>query len=234
MSVKSFNHWLRYRFWCFRDKLRDLILGRRHRRAVFQRIYDDNLWGDPESASGSGSGSDATASIRSQLLQLFEMYGVSSLLDAPCGDFFWMKDIASNLARYWGVDIVPSLVEKNQRDYGTEKITFQCADISTDPLPAADLVLCRDCFIHLPTRIILDSLENFRATGARYLLLTCDLDAGPYRDVPIGSYRPINFLKAPFHFPEPRESVAENESESRLLCLWEFATLPVASTRTRH
>jgi len=234
MSAKSFADWLRYRFWCFRDALRDRFLGRRHRRNVFQRIYEGNLWDDPESVSGTGSGSVATAAIRGELRRLFEKLGVKSILDAPCGDFFWMKEIASDLERYWGVDIVPALVEKNQRDHGTAKITFQYADIATDPLPAADLVMCRDCFIHLPTRMILDALENFRASGARYLLLTCDLDAGPYRDIPIGSFRPVNFLNAPFLFPEPRESIQEVQGESRRLCLWEFTTVPVFSAGARR
>jgi len=45
------------------------------------------------------------------------------------------------------------------------------------PAPGADPVLCRDCFIHLPTRLIRAALRNFRATGARYLLLTNDRNA---------------------------------------------------------
>jgi hypothetical protein len=215
---------LRLRAWRLRDELRDRVRGRAHRRQVFERIYDQNLWGDPESASGGGSSTSATDAIRRALPAVFERYGIRSLLDAPCGDFHWMRHIAGTLERYVGVDIVRDLIERNARLYGTDRIRFACADIVADQLPGADAVLCRDCFIHLPTRLIRAALENFRASGVRYLLLTNDR-VETYHDIPIGSFRRVNFTRPPFSFPAPLCVVNESEDGDRQLCLWALDAL---------
>lgn len=216
---------LRLQAWRLRDELRHRVRGRAHRRQIFERIYDRNLWGDPESVSGGGSGTAATDAIRRELPALFERFGIRSMLDAPCGDFHWMRHIAGTLDHYVGVDIVRDLIERNARLYGTGRIQFACADIVVDRLPKADVVLCRDCFIHLPTRLIRAVLENFRASGVRYLLLTSDRDVETYHDIPIGSFRRVNFTRQPFSFPEPLCVVNESSSGDRQLCLWELDAL---------
>ena len=220
---------LRLHAWRFRDELRHRVRGRTHRRQVFERIYDQNLWGDPESASGGGAGTAATDAIRRVLPVIFQRYGIRALLDAPCGDFHWMKHVAGTLDRYVGVDIVRDLIDRNTRLYGTDRIHFACADIVVDRLPGADAVLCRDCFIHLPTRLIRAALANFRASGIRYLLLTNDRDVETYHDIPIGSLRRINFMRPPFSFPEPLRVVNESMDGDRQLCLWELASVNVDS-----
>jgi hypothetical protein len=216
---------LRFQAWRFRDALQQHVLGRAHRRNIFERIYDKNLWGDPESASGGGSGTAATDAVRRELPLLFERYGIRSLLDAPCGDFHWMKHVAGSLERYVGVDIVRDLVERNERLYATDRIRFLCADIVADRLPSADAVLCRDCFIHLPTNLIRSAVANFRASGIRYLLVTNDRDVESYHDIPIGSFRPVNFARPPFSFPPPLHIVNETPNGDRQLCLWELDSL---------
>jgi hypothetical protein len=217
----------RFRFWLFRDGLSDALGGRKHREGVFDQIYRENLWGDEESLSGPGSNDAATQMVRRELPLLFQRYGVRSLLDAPCGDFRWMSGIVGSVNRYFGADIVPELIERNTRTYATDRVSFLRADIAADPLPAADLVLCRDCLIHLPTRLITAALRNFQATGARHLLLTSERNAEPYHDIPIGSFRRINFSRPPFAFGEPVEVIKESETGERQLCLWRLQELPL-------
>jgi hypothetical protein len=216
---------LRFHLWRLRDAVRERARGRSHREEIFRRIHDQNLWGDRESVSGGGSGTRATETIRRELPILFMRYGIRTLLDAPCGDFHWMQHAVDTLDRYVGVDIVPSLIERNAQRYGSDRIAFACADITADPLPEADAVLCRDCFIHLPTRQIRRALANFRASGIRYLLLTNDSDVEAYHDIPAGSFRRVNFLRPPFSFPEPLFVLNESTSGLRQLCLWEVETL---------
>lgn len=219
--------WLRFHRWRLQDALQDRVRGRVHRQQTFQRIHDLGLWGDRESVSGTGSGSDATTRIRRELPAVFQRYGVRSVLDAPCGDLFWMKELLGTLDRYVGVDIVPELIERNTAMYGSSSVSFICADIAADPLPTADLILCRDCFIHLPTRMIRAALRNFRLTGARYLLLTSDRTVEPYRDIPIGSFRPVDFTRPPFSFTAPIRALGEDDSDNRQLCLWNLSSLPI-------
>ena len=216
---------LRLHAWRFRDELRHRVRGRSHRRQVFERIYDQNLWGDPESVSGGGSGTSATDAIRRELPVVFERYGIRTLLDAPCGDFHWMKYLVGSLECYVGVDIVRDLVDRNARLYGTERIQFACADIVIDRLPEADAVLCRDCFIHLPTRLIRAALANFRGSGIRYLLVTNDPGVETYHDIPIGSFRRVNFRHPPFSFPAPLHVVNEIANGDRQLGLWELESI---------
>src|ERR1700682_2316538 len=79
----------------------------------FGRIHDINLWGAPASTSGLGSEMDATAALRAELPRLLQRIGVTSLLDAPCGDAGWIN--STNLGVHIiGVDIVPSLIESLQ------------------------------------------------------------------------------------------------------------------------
>ena len=219
---------LRFRFWVLRDSLSDALHGKKHREDVFARIFAGNQWGDRESFSGQGSNQGATEAVRRELPLLLRRHGVRSLLDAACGDFRWMQTIVGSVERYCGVDIVAELIEQNIRSYATDRVRFLHADIATDQLPAAELVLCRDCFIHLPTRLIRKALNNFRRTGASFLLLTNDRNTEPYRDIPIGSFRRINFTRPPFSFGEPIETISESINGERQLCLWRLKDLPLA------
>ena len=54
---------------------------------VFTHIYQDHGWLHPESKSGSGSTWEATAALSQSLPKLLIEFGITSLLDLPCGDF---------------------------------------------------------------------------------------------------------------------------------------------------
>lgn len=216
------NH-LRFQFWRLRDTLKDRLLGSAHRERIFNRIHGANAWGDSESRSGGGSNLEATAHIRRELPRLLRELNVRVLLDAPCGDFHWMKDVADSLDVYHGVDIVPDLITLTAARFGASRRRFHVADITTDRLPDADAILCRDCFIHLPTRLIRRTLNNFKSTGAGYLLLTDDDSVHSYHDIPVGSFRPINFRKPPFSFPRPLRSLRDGD---RLMNVWRLQDLP--------
>ena len=190
-----------------------------HRRDVFTRIYKENLWGSAHSRSGVGSTPEATASIVENLPALWKQFGIRSMADAPCGDCNWMSRIAPALDRYVGIDIVPPLIAANQQRFPL--LEFRCGDLTRDPLPAVDAIHCRDCFQHLPTHLILSALRNFEASGARWVFLTTNADVSTYHDVVIGGFRPINFLRPPFNFPEPVAAIAEDEL-GRALALWDL------------
>ena len=214
-------HHTRFLLWRWRDAVRDRIFGRTHRTQVFDRIYRENLWGEEESMSGRGSSLEATVAIRGALSGLFARRGIASLLDAPCGDFAWMRHVVQCLKEYQGVDIVPDLIRRNQLAYGSQTVRFICLDLTVDTLPRCDLVLCRDCFIHLPTRAIRQAMGNFIASGATWLLAG-NQPGALYHDIPLGSFRPVDLTAPPFSWPEPIERLADNDGE---LCLWRLQDL---------
>jgi hypothetical protein len=181
-------------------------------RQRFQRIHDTNLWGAAESVSGLGSEIDATAVLRAELPLLLRRLGVRTLLDAPCGDGGWIA--TSNLGvRVTGVDVVPDLIDALQasRDANHD---YLLADITGDPLPAADAILCRDCLVHFSFANIARAIENFRRTGASWLITTTFPDWQANLDCEDGDWRALNFERAPFAWGVPAEILNENCTEA--------------------
>src|SRR5262249_22796871 len=153
-------------------RIEDELYRRRLGQQVFINIYERNAWGNVESRSGSGSTLEQTKTIRTAIPRLLRDLGVKSLLDIPCGDHHWMREGPLQGMEYIGVDIVPPMVERNQRLYGSGRKTFLKGNLVKDSLRRADLILCRDCFAHLPHRDIIESLRNIKRSGSTYLLAT--------------------------------------------------------------
>jgi len=194
------------RFLADKTSFADLNLAQR-----FRRIHDTNLWGAPASSSGLGSEMDATATLRAELPRLFKTLGVTSLLDAPCGDAGWINH-ADLGVRIIGVDIVPSLIEHLQARAaaGDIKGEYHLADITCDPLPRCDAILCRDCLVHLSFANIARAVANFRSSGAAWLIATTFPDWQINADCEDGDWRALNFERAPFEWGAPVEVLNEN------------------------
>jgi SAM-dependent methyltransferase len=209
------------------------VAQRRHR--VFRRIFDLNLWGNCESVSGEGSTLERTAAIRADLPPLLARYGVRSVLDAPCGDFFWMKEVTLDVDSYVGADIVPELITRNIERHSNRQRRFIVCDLVDAELPRADLVFCRDCLVHLSYAETRRALDNFRRSGATWLLTTTFSDRRDNHDIKTGDWRPINLERAPYGFPPAAELINERCDEvdevlgafaDKSLGLWRLADLP--------
>jgi len=200
---------------------------------VFTHIMEINLWGDKDSISGDGSNLRSTRVIRKEIPKLLRKYNVQTLLDAPCGDFFWMKEMLPDLPikQYIGVDIVKEIVSKNQENYQSDNIQFLYLDLIKDTLPKVDLILCRDCILHFSHRDILLAFKNLKKSGAKYILMTHFSKSRKFVDISTGNWRPINFLLPPFNFPEPQELIVEECLQAgfpdKCLGLWNLETLPI-------
>ncbi len=194
--------------------------GDRYVEAVFARIHARNAWGDDESVSGRGSTMARTEAVRRELPPLLASIGARSLLDAPCGDFNWMRHVDLGSIAYVGVDVVPALVESNRRRYGSPDREFLRLDLVRDPLPRADVVLCRDCLIHLSLADAAAALANIRRSGARWLLATTHERERENIDTPTGGFRPLNLRHAPFHLPAPSALITEDPTTGKSLGLW--------------
>jgi SAM-dependent methyltransferase len=210
------------------SRMRLYTLQLRRNRRTFTEIYEQNLWKSGESFSGQGSTFGATTAIRDALPALFTKLGIRSLLDAGCGDFNWMKSTDLGSIEYLGVDVVEPLIRRNRERYASTTRRFMMADIARDLLPRADLVLCKECLIHLPNRQVCDALRNFKRSGASYLLTTTFPNLRANRDTWPGSFRPLNLQIAPFKLPPPREIVDDGRDTSEstaVLGLWSLDDL---------
>ena len=110
---------------------------------------------------------------------------------------------------------------------------FRHADITRDPLPRVDLVLCREVLFHFPDDDVIRALGNLRArTRATWLLTTSFRAHQENPPIPLGSWRPLNLEAEPFLFPPPVDELADvpiadqGEHDDKRLCLWRFADLP--------
>ena len=193
------------RFVDDRKSFADLNLAQR-----FRRIHDTNMWGAAASTSGLGSEMDATIVLRAELPRLFRKLGVTSLLDAPCGDAGWINkaDLGVRLA---GVDIVPTLIAGLQARAAAGEIKgeYHLADITRDCLPRCDAILCRDALVHLSFANIERALANFRSSGARWLIATTFPEWQTNADCEDGDWRAMNFERAPFDWGQPVELINE-------------------------
>jgi hypothetical protein len=212
--------------------VRTLPLRCRSAEAVFTSIHRRNAWLGEDSPSGPGSSLDATAVLRRELPRLLAELGCGSLLDAPCGMLGWLEHAALPLGSYCGVDIVEAVIAANRRHHGAPGRTFLCLDLRRDPLPQADMVLCRDCLVHFSFRDAQEALANFRASGATWLLATTFPGHSCNQDALTGEWRPLNLELPPFHLPPPRTLLDERcrEQEGRFadksLGLWHVGDLP--------
>ena len=108
---------------------------------------------------------------------------VKSLLDIPCGDYRWMKEMALPVEHYVGADIVSDIITLNASKYGGPGKTFIICDLTKDRLPRADCVLCRDCLDHLSIRHIFKALRNIQLSGSTYLITTLYADRTTNGDI---------------------------------------------------
>lgn len=199
--------------------------------AVFSAIYRANAWNDGESRSGPGSRVARTAVVRQGLGRLLRELRVGVLLDAPCGDFNWTKELPLPRTRYIGVDVVGELIEENGRRHGGPRRTFQIADITVD-VPRSDLILCRDCLVHLSFADVFRALAVLRRSGARHLLTTTFPALGRNQDIATGDWRPLNLERPPFSLPRPLRYLTDGCTApgytDKALALWELQQLRVA------
>ena len=199
-------------------------------KRLFTHIYEHNSWGSQESRSGNGSTLTRTKTIRSQLPKLIAQLQITTILDAPCGDFNWMKTInLSTIDHYIGLDIVGSLIQKNNDLYGTSNREFHVSDIVNNPLPCVDLIICRDCVQHLTDHDVFKLFANIKRSKSRYLLLSNYPQSMENNDIDqIYSTARITYrslFPPPFNFPEPLLVIDEG-FDSKALTLWQIDDLP--------
>ncbi|HEY0461057.1 MAG TPA: glycosyltransferase [Pyrinomonadaceae bacterium] len=167
-----------------------------------------------ESLSGPGSSLAQTAEIRRRLPILFAFLDINSMTDAPCGDFNWLREVDLRLSSYCGIDVAPSVIEQNRQNFENAQRTFRALDITRDFLPPSDLILCRDCLVHLPFERIFAALRQFCQSGAKYLLTTHFSNTKVNTDIQTGDWRTLNFTQPPFNFGAPLYQINEHCTEN--------------------
>ncbi len=192
--------------------------------SAFSLIYNKRWWdAGGESASGPGSTLQFTQPFRTQFQDFLASRKPRTLLDAPCGDWNWMKEVRfPETMNYIGGDIVPQIVERLRGSYSRGNRTFILLDITKDELPEADLWLCRDCLAHLSYADVRKALENFARSNIPYALVSNYIQRDVNVDIASGGFRVLDLRLAPFHLPEPAVKINDwpDDETVRQVCLW--------------
>ena len=184
---------------------------------IFTQIYERNGWGNTESLSGPSSTLQRTENLRGFLSKFFSLHNIKSVVDAPCGDMNWMSKLLESCnVHYTGIDIVEDLIENNKKKYGNSNTAFFCKNILQDPLPKADLMICRDFMFHMSYSDISRFMKNFIESGIKYIFLTTHINSFILekdkrylynrfhnRDIKTGGWRMFDLFLPPFNFPTP-------------------------------
>ena len=237
MSYKNkfdINYWLRK---IYTTKIFQLlpISNTLIKKKIFTTIYKSKHWVQNSSLlpkefiSASGHGSNINTKQHNELtfnfLELIKNYKINSILDMPCGDFLWIKNIIqNNKVDYLGVDIVDELIDNNKKLYQNENINFEISDIvDFKTSKKFDLVLIRDLFIHIKNIDITKILYNLKLMNIKYVALNSYMNEKNI-DVIIGQHRKINLLIEPFNLKEPIYKFRDYEDD-KFFYLYDLKTL---------
>ena len=210
------------------QKMREFRKSLKNEEEIFTEIFEKNLWKDDQSASGTGSNLAATEQIRDLLPKLFDKYKIRTFLDAPCGDFLWMNEVSLNKISYTGADIVKEIIEYNQKQYSI-KGEFITLNLINDHLKTYDLIMCRECLVHLNNDQIHQTLLNITNSNSKWLLTTTYPDQKENIDIVTGQWRAINLCLPPYNLPKPIEIFDDTDSVPGIypkkIALWNIETL---------
>jgi len=188
---------------------------------IFTSIIATRRW-DPNVPCGSGSSLEYTRLLRQTLPAFLQRHGITSMIDAPCGDFSWMNlvDFGPDF-NYIGGDIVEFMIEQNQRAWPNQQ--FRVFDLTQDALPEVDLLFCRDCLFHLSQSDLNRVFDNVRSSSVKYIMTTSYIPGHfDNRDIATGGFRPISLEHSPFNLPAPIDGLDDGPAGAvvRRMCLW--------------
>ena len=167
---------------------------------AFSNVYSTDHW---DGGSGVGSQSELNDEYRSLVQALVGACDIASVVDAGCGDWQFSQLIDWSSVRYRGFDVVNSVVDANKQRFTKDGVQFEQLDFSREPLPKADLLLCKDVLQHWPV----DSVSQFLQRNLRrfrYALITNDVwsvhspDANHNADITFGEWRTLDIQHPPF------------------------------------
>ncbi|KAB1069859.1 class I SAM-dependent methyltransferase [Tamlana haliotis] len=198
------------------------------------QIYDQHLWGGQEFDFYSGDGSHNSEIINPYLEAVSAFLKTKNnaltICDLGCGDFNIGKELLPFSKKYFAIDIVEKLIDRNKSLYKSDKLEFHCLDIAKNPWPKADCIILRQVLQHLSNKEIQQVLEKLKVH--QYVILTEHIPEGDFipnkniisgQGIRLKQNSGVNLLEAPFflkvkseivlakHFPENNKGRIETK-----------------------
>lgn len=175
---------------------------------IFDDIYRQELWGQGE-GSGGGSSKEITAKYRDFLTKFLKEKKIKTVADFGCGDWQFSKYVDWSGVKYDGFDCVPHIVDKDNREFGTDKIKFHLSDKVDQITGQYDLLIVKDVLIHWTNAEIKAFFAHLKGRKQfKYILITVNDDGnGQYahkinQDINTGEFHHLDLTKPPFNVKE--------------------------------
>lgn len=117
--------------------------------------------GLPETPCGSGSKLSETVLQRQWIPGIIQKYGILTIADIGAGDLNWIQHMK-----------VPIDIEYQAYDLVPRHPTVRAFDLVQEIPPKVDLIMCLWVLNHLPKDHCKQALNNIKASGSRYLMMT--------------------------------------------------------------
>ncbi|WP_010521478.1 class I SAM-dependent methyltransferase [Aquimarina agarivorans] len=186
-------------------------------KAAMTQIYEKKLWGgdtfvDFYSGTGSHDSEVITPYIDVVLTFLHSLDTPITVCDLGCGDFNVGKEFVAHTKKYYAIDIVESLIERNKIKFNATNLEFQCLDIAKDTLPDGDCAIIRQVLQHLSNAEIQKIVTKL--SKYKYVIITEHVPKGaftPNKDIISGQgirlkkQSGVHISAPPFNFKTKRE-----------------------------
>ena len=185
---------------------------------VMEQIYDQSLWGGKEFDFYSGIGSHDPMIVNIYVKTVTNFLKSHdhkmTICDIGCGDFNIGQHIFKYSKKYFAIDIVEELIERNKMKFKTKNLEFLCLDIANEVLPKADVIIIRQVLQHLSNNEIQQILNRLKT--CKYIILTEHLPVGDFipntnkiasQGIRLKQQSGVDILSAPFNFKVKKEDV---------------------------
>ena len=220
-----------------RDFFIEFYLSNLSEKKKFEVIYKFSYWRSKknESLSGYGSSIASTENLIKDLKSFIIKEEVKTIFDAPCGDFFWIKQLNFTNLNYTGGDIVKDLIKDNNFKNKIDNVNFIEFDILNTIPNNYDLIINRDCLVHFKDADVIQALKNFKKSKSRFFASTSypSIKENIKSNLP-DNWRPINLCIEPFNLPKPyvlmndkekKNKIPTDDVEEKYLAVWKIDDL---------
>lgn len=164
---------------------------------IFSQIYEENVWGF---GSGTGSLVENCYPLIGWLQVFLSRNKIQSMTDYGCGDWQWMQYVGLTGIDYLGIDVVESVITKNQERFSQKNIQFRSGSILSN-IRGSDLALMKDVLQHLPNSSV-NAIVDSAIKSSKFVISINghwgDRRANP--DILPGGYRAIDLSAPPFEY----------------------------------
>lgn len=161
-----------------------------------------------------------------RLNMLLKGFAIQTVIDLPCKEFPLFAEQGFPIKKYLGIASTEDEAKGLQAQYGSSLYSFAYANLTTDLLPQADLIIAWDQLCTYTPTQVQAALLQMKKSGAKFLLMRHFPEVKENKKNKTGGFQPVNWKLPPYNFPEPIIHIMETkEKGTESLSLWALESL---------